>query len=192
MKTWMKNLLKGRRTEAADPLRSEPSLLGWMPAPALLFAEIFALRVAAQRRSDSLEPRDGLAGIYIASAEFDYLLRYWADRGSLERLIKAECGSLHPRLFYWVWLANRWEKQTGEFRWVYRKKISTELQRVRAFAYNFACRRNQGPGDGLVVLTEDILLALVRLESLPISRKLLETGLDLAWLEQCVERPSSG
>ncbi len=139
--------------------------------------------VADERGSERLEPRDALAGIYIASFEFDSLLRYWNDRGRLERLLVSECGTLNPRLFYWFW----WAKHRFSFGSRY-KKASPELERVLASACDFASGRDRGSSSAHIVLPEDVLLAMVRLGDLPISKKLLDSGLDVAQLERQVER----
>ncbi len=151
--------------------------------------------MADERGSDSLEPRDALAGIYIAGAEFDGLLRYWKDPGGLERLLQSECGTLNPRLFYWFWWAKkRSGKSLGQrFSFGSRyKKISPELETVEVSACDFASRRPRGSGKFDIVVPEDILLAMVRLGDLPISKKLLDSGLDVAQLERQVGSSDSG
>src|SRR2546422_960408 len=149
MKSWLRSYLK--------------------PETALFYALPFAVMVAEERGSDTLEPRDALAGIYIATAEFDSLLRYWSDQGALERLLKSVCGTLNPRLVYWC----RWANSSGKSlrkRWSFGsrfKKVSPDLQRVVVSARDFASRRGQGSGKDQMVVPEDVLLALVRLEDHP-------------------------
>jgi hypothetical protein len=186
LKNWVRNLLKGGTSQPRNPFQGGQALSHERPSSALFYSQFFALMVADERGSDRLEPRDALAGIYIASAEFDGLLRYWSDRGHLERLVKSECGSLNPRLFYWCWGAERWRdgpRHRLSFASQF-KKISPELDRVLVSASDFASRRDRGSSNAHVVVPEDVLLAIVRLEDLPISRSLLESGLNVAQLER--------
>ncbi len=155
---------------------------------ALFYCELFAFIAANQRRSDTVELRDLLAGFYIASAEFHGILSYWKDWPSFERLIVGECGRLGPRLLYWSQSLGQAQREgqrkifhlSAQF-----KNASPDLKRVWQVAENYASRRGTDAG-APTVIPEDVLLTLATLPEIPLSVKLLESGIDVERLQRVV------
>jgi hypothetical protein len=207
MKFWLKSMLNVNPSEAKTrPIRAEDGQQ-YVPSAPQVYSGFFALLVAEGRHSNTLEPRDALAGIYIASAEYPNMLRYWKDPENFQRLVFSECGPLNPRLLYWSDLAHKRRRPLRD-RFVFRKNfktISPDLDRTMTAAIEYALRR--GPAMDVIsnpahaaVLTkvavlnpEDILLAIIRSPDLSLSSKLASSGIDLGELEiQVLKRVEKG
>jgi hypothetical protein len=174
----------GRRSRTAGsayPHRDyRPSLeLGW--------CESFAFQLAHYRGSSRLEPRDILGGIFIAALEFPRIARYWREWGEFEHLVVAECGNIGARIIYWLalWDGVRRPK-AGLYAPFGSKRRSPDLDKIYAAAKDLASAREGELRGAPVVAPEDLLLAMVRRAELPISGRLLSSGLVMARLEEAV------
>jgi hypothetical protein len=197
MKSWLKRILNINRGEAKTPSIGDEDGQEWLPSAPMFYSDFFAWMVAEGSRSNTFGLPHVLAGIYIASAEYPKMLRYWKDPENFERLVFSECGTLNPRLLYWSRLANKKRRPIRD-RFIVPstvKKTSPDVDRTMVAAIESARRR--GPAMDVIsnpasapVLTrvavlnpEDILLAIIRLPDLSLSSKLANSGIDLGALE---------
>jgi hypothetical protein len=153
--------------------------LGW--------CEFFAFQLAHCRSSSTLEPRDILGGIFVATLEFPRIAQYWRAWQDFEDLVVSECGSLGARMTYWL-LA--WEGARRQRRGFYApfgsKRRSPDLDAVYATAEASAAARDGALNQIPMLTPEDILLGMVKRAELPISGRLLLSGLVTARLEEAV------
>jgi hypothetical protein len=156
-------------------------------------AILFAMMVADERKSPTLDTPDILAGLYIASLES--LWKYWKSPENFTEFVIAECNVGEPRLFYWVSV-----RAGGPGDQQYRspsvfKENTPELARIWDRAMEFASGRPKDPSTGGIVFTsEDFLLAIATDGRSEVGQKLAKTGLDVERIREAVKtlRPRPG
>ena len=151
---------------------------------------MFAFEIAHFRGSKSIEPRDILGGIYVASVEFQRFTLYWNDWRSFEDLAFEQCGVDSPRICYWL--------PAFDFRKVPRKGLyspfdhktrSPELNTVYSTAEEMARGYAAGASSDLPILTpEHVLIAMLRHSELEISQKLKGSGIDAQRVEAALKQ----
>lgn len=189
MKNWLNRMLSRKRHPSAHP-RFATEWRGCPHSLALANSEGFALAIARQTGSDSVRPCDALAGLYVASAEFEALARYWEGPAGFGWVVFTACGPMDPRLWYWFdFHANL--RRIGRKRIFlissYFKAISPELQEIRRAADDFAARRAERTGSKLCAVPEDLLLAMVTTPGSSLAGKLIESGLDVDRLKRVTD-----
>lgn len=144
-----------------------------------------AMDVAAARESPSLEPRDLLAGLYMASLK--RLSKYWNRPRAFDRLVSNEPGI---REIISAYRKGKFPSPADLEQIKLRRgfiPFSPDTTRVVESARLFGASR---PGDATghtpVVAPEDFLLALAKHTELDIGRRLLASGLDLERIKKAV------
>jgi hypothetical protein len=77
------------KKQPENPLGERLSLVTNAPAREFGQAKSFAMMLANERRSRTIEIADVLAGVYIA--HFEKLAKYWADPEALEAFVEDHC-----------------------------------------------------------------------------------------------------
>lgn len=196
MENWLRRMLiRGRRSAVCLGVGAAQG--GCPQSLSLASSEGFALRISRQAGSEVVRPCDELAGLYVASAEFDGLARYWRDPAGLAWTVFAVCGPMDPRLRYWFDF-HASLRRAGRGRVFlsksYLKEIAPELQEIRRTARDFAGRRAERKGSKPCVLPEDVLLAMLTVPKSSLAGTLVESGVNVDWLKRVVdgtERPAS-
>jgi hypothetical protein len=171
-------------------------------------AEQLALMLAQSRAARFVEVADMLAGMYIY--EWDRLSRFWEDRGDVEGLLRRICSISPQRWHHWIELYDKQRREeekelTSPVRRLglgsqspegdtldeeVKLRRSIELERLLQSAGEISPFRDDLDGRAIPVLTtECVLLCIARSTQSEISRKLRETGLDLAALERAARDP---
>ncbi len=158
--------------------------------------EALACMLASSRASNAVEVADLLAGMYIY--EWDRLSRYWDDPEEVEAYLRQICRISPQRWHYWIQFYDR-KRYTSEPqpKWRPGRKIekpdpedkllprTTEVEDLLRRAEVITPFRDNLDGKPIPILTsESVLLAIALNQESEIARKLKETGLDLASLEQ--------
>jgi len=131
-----------------------------------------------------LEPDHLFAGICLGCTE--RVVAYWKNADVLEELLDHDFQVSEPRFYYWIRMYRM------DHRRIFRRKhpqiwtLSADCQKVEDAAIAYARSRCDSRHEqSIVVVPEDYLLAMARL-GLPISQKLIASGIELAKLEQAV------
>lgn len=169
-----------------EDLRSKFSAsmsLGWSRA--------FAFEIAHFRRSDLVEPRDLLGGLYVVSIEFPRLASYWSDWRDFAALAYEECGVTGARILYWLPPIDPRKVPRRGLYWPFGQKgKSAELEAIYSAAEQLAVDHPAGRSEGKPLLTtEHVLLAFVKRSDLEISRKLAASSLDPARVKAALTSP---
>lgn len=159
-------------------------------------AESLARMLAASRASNAVEVADLLAGMYIY--EWDRLSKYWDDQDAVEEFLQQICQMSPQRWNSWLQLYDK--KQNADekpSKWsALRKRAqekpeekplprSIEVESLLRNAEMITPFRDKVDGQSLPILTsESVLLCIALNRESEISRKLSETGLDVAGLER--------
>jgi hypothetical protein len=162
----------------------------------LAHAETLARMLATSRASNAVDVADLLAGMYIY--EWDRLSKYWDDQEAVELFLQQICRISPQRWHSWIQLYDKSqrpeEEQTNWLALGKRKEEKQETKPLRRSAEVESLLRNAEmvtpfrdklDGQSLPILTsESVLLCIALNPDSEISRKLTETGLDLASLEK--------
>lgn len=170
----------------------------------LVYCQQLAMIFVFARSSSRLELRDLLAGLYVASLEVDRLTQYWPDWSKFETFVLRKCGVEGTRE------SNRekWEAQIrnapvarrlfGRFfyyrlsknSYVWRRFWnSPDVEKIYRAACEVATSANAEAKVRRPILTpEHILLAIAQETEMPLTRALLETGVDRARLEREIRK----
>jgi hypothetical protein len=162
----------------------------------LAHAETLARMLAASRASNAVDVADLLAGMYIY--EWDRLSKYWDDQEAVELFLQQICRISPQRWHSWIQLYDK-NQHSGEEqpKWLALGKRqeekpetkplprSAEVESLLRNAEMVTPFRDKLDGQSLPILTsESVLLCIALNPDSEISRKLTETGLDLAGLEK--------
>jgi hypothetical protein len=162
----------------------------------LAHAETLARMLATSRASNAVDVADLLAGMYIY--EWDRLSKYWEDQEAVELFLQQICRISPQRWHSWIQLYDKSqrpeEEQTNWLALGKRKEEKPETKPLPRSAEVDSLLRNAEmvtpfrdklDGQSLPILTsESVLLCIALNPDSEISRKLTETGLDLASLEK--------
>jgi hypothetical protein len=159
-------------------------------------AESLARMLAASRASNAVEVADLLAGMYIY--EWERLSKYWDDQDAVEEFLQQICQMSPQRWNSWLQLYDK--KQRGDekpSKWSALRKRAQEKPEERLLPRSIEVEsllrnaemitpfRDKVDGQSLPILTsESVLLCIALNHESEISRKLSETGLDVAGLER--------
>jgi len=145
----------------------------------------FAMEVAIARESPTLEPKDLLAGLYMASAR--RVSKYWNRSSAFGRLVNGQPGI---REIISAYRKGKFPSPADREQIKLRRgfvPFSPDTARIIEIARHFGASR---PGDAVaqapVVAPEDLLLALAKHRDLDIGHRLLASGLDVSRLEKAV------
>ena len=167
-------------------------------------AEQLAMMLAHSRAARFVEAADMLAGMYIY--EWDRLSKFWEDRSEVEELLRRICSISPPRWHYWMELYDKQRHQ--EKQELYRLSLglkgphgdavdqelklqrSSDLESILQTAGELSPFRDDLGGRTVPVVTSEcVLLCIARNPDSEVSRRLRETGLDLAALERAARDP---
>lgn len=139
--------------------------------------------IARDQRSRYLEPHHLFAGIYVGCGE--RITPYWENADVIEDFLDRELRVREPRYYYWIRMYrkdHRIIRRRAPQIWM----LSESCRKVEELATQYATSRHRGGEDRPIVrIPEDYLLAMARAE-LPISEKLIASGINLLKLEQAV------
>jgi hypothetical protein len=164
-------------------------------------AESLARMLAMSRAAAAIEPADYLAGLYIY--DWERLSKYWQDREEIEAYLQRICRISPQRWHHWIEFYDR-ERQEEEKR--DSRKIldpmspagdqsasvlpSAELEAILRKAETIAPYHDTIEGHPIPILTSEcVLLAMTKMDTLEIGRRLIESGLDVTLLEQEARNP---
>lgn len=171
-------------------------------------AEQLAVMLAKSRAAKFVEVADMLAGMYIY--EWDRLSRFWEDRTEIEELLRRICSISPQRWHHWIELYDRQRQQeenegasplqrffigarnTDDHGQAESPDLrhSLELDTIFESAGEISPFTDTVDGQSIpVITTECVLLCIARNPQSEISRKLRDTGLDLAALERAARDP---
>lgn len=174
----------------------------------LVRSEQLAMMLATSRAAKFVEVADMLAGMYIH--EWDRLERFWGDREEVEELLRRICAISPQRWHHWIELYDKQRHQEekelssplsrlglgsrnsagGEPENDPKLERSIELEAIFQSAGEISPFTDEVDGRAVPVLTtECVLLCIAQNTDSEISRKLRETGLDLAALERAARDP---
>jgi hypothetical protein len=160
-------------------------------------AETLAQMLAASRAAIAVEVSDLLAGMYIY--EWDRLSKYWANPDEIETFLQQICLISPQRWHRWMEYYDSKRKQTdAKPGWTFGRKdkktaalkdgpipTSAEVQAVLKRAEVITPFHDKHDGRHVPILTsESVLLSIAMNVETTIGKKLAETGLDLASLQQ--------
>ena len=171
-------------------------------------AEQLAMMLAHSRAARFIEVADMLAGMYIY--EWDRLSRFWDDRTEVEAFLRRICSISPQRWHHWIELYDRQRHQeeqemasplsrlgleiknlngdAGHEELVLGRSI--ELEGLLQSAGDLSPFRDDLDGRAIPVVTSEcLLLCIARNPKSEVSRRLRETGLDLASLERAARDP---
>src|SRR5215470_6691922 len=171
-------------------------------------AEQLAMMLAHSRAARFVEAADLLAGMYIY--EWDRLSKFWDDRSEVEQLLRRICSISPQRWHHWMELYDKQRRQEEQELTspLYRLSLglkgpdgdgvdqelklqhSIELESILETAGELSPFRDDLDGRTVPVVTSEcVLLCLARNPNSEVSRRLRETGLDLAALERAARDP---
>ncbi len=150
----------------------------------LLWPTLIALKLASKRRAGTIEVSDLMTGIYIA--EFEHLSRFWEQPEQFEHFAVNQLGCDKPRWFYWCELYNYFKNRREEYfkghvHLNYSRSASIILAKAVELAQRGAGRKRTLLAE---VRAEHFLLAICRLENIPLCQQIVNSGLDAKGLEQ--------
>lgn len=171
-------------------------------------AEQLAMMLAHSRAARFIEVADMLAGMYIY--EWDRLSRFWEDRTEVEAFLRRICSISPQRWHHWIELYEKQRHQeeqevtspmsrlglrfkspdgdAGHEELGLRRSI--ELESLLISAGDLSPFHDDLDGRAIPVVTSEcLLLGIARNPELEVSRRLRETGLDLAALERAARDP---
>jgi hypothetical protein len=164
-------------------------------------AESLALMLATSRAAAFVDVSDYLAGIYIY--DWERLSKFWEDSDAICDYLQRICRISPERWHHWIEFYDK--ERRGDDRPNPRKFVgsandgatdrtplglSRELAAVLKRAESIAPHRDTFEGRTIPILTtECVLLSIVWDADSEIGRKVLETGLDVARLEQAARHP---
>jgi hypothetical protein len=165
-------------------------------------AENLARMLAASRAAAAIEPADYLAGMFLY--DWERLSRYWQDRQAIEAYLQKICQISPRRWHHWMEFYDR--ERRKEENWNPAKLFglqdghaknpgsslekSSELESILRKAEAIAPHYDTFEGRPIPILTSEcVLLAMAKIPGLEIARRLSESGLDVAALEQEARNP---
>jgi hypothetical protein len=159
-------------------------------------AETLAQMLAASRASNAVDVSDLLAGMYIY--EWDRLSKYWSEHEEIEDFLQQMCLISPQRWHHWIEFYDAKRRRAeAKPRWFLGRKQksaeakqrplprSAEVLAVLQRAEVITPFRDKLNGNSVPILTsESVLLSIALNLETQIGRKLAETGLDVASLQQ--------
>lgn len=158
-----------------------------------------AMVIAHAKQQSVIDLRDVIAGIYVAN--FDRLLRFWADAACLEDFVAEHCDWSEPRFMTferWTYEHSHPPRQipipftSMSFHLKSRKKLigkmftrAEDVKRVYTTAENISPNRVQSFGRIVPLITPELfLVAILRTEDVPLGKLLRESALRSELLQQ--------
>ena len=143
------------------------------------------MEVAIARESLALEPKDLLAGLYMASAK--RVSKFWNHSSAFGRLVNGQPG---VREIISAYRKGEFPSPADREQITLRRgfvPFSPDTTRIIGTARHFgASRPGDSAGEPPVLAPEDLLLALAKHTDLDIGQRLVASGLDVSRLEKAV------
>jgi hypothetical protein len=163
-------------------------------------AKTISMVIAHAKQEKEIKLQDLIAGIYVAN--FERILRFWPDAATFEDFVAEHCDWGEHRLSTW----DRWNYElrhpprtfsipfiAGSLQIQHKHtfagktfSLSDELKRVYSTAEELSPNKVTHPVHGIVPLItpELFLVATVRSDGIELGRRLRNSGIELAALEQ--------